>query len=190
MCCSPTTSTARRSGRGAPRRAGSSCTTGSAAVLATAGRGASPCLPGDLARHAVAAVPIVAARTTPWPGRTRRRRRGGPVRVRRGGRAPRAGYAAAVAEAGAELPAGDLVRLAVAEADLLLKAGDAAGARELLDAPGAGPAARGDADLIGRWRSAWTGAVPGSRCRGSELIGVLEAARGGTRGGAARPRPR
>ena len=113
--------------------------------------------------------PSPAAGTAAGAGLGARRGRRGrrPVRVRRGGRPPGPGCGRRSPTPGWRLPDADLVGLLTAEADLRLRAGDAArgprAARHRLDAGRRRPATP---TCSARSRSAWTGSAPGSPCRG------------------------
>ena len=92
-----------------------------------------------------------AAGTAPavaWAHAAARRRRG-PVRVRRGRRPPGPAARRDRRRRRSQLPDADLVGLLTAEADLRLRAGDAAQARTLLDTAWARATATGEADLLG-----------------------------------------
>ena len=135
-----------------------------------------PVLAGDLARHAVAAIPIIPAdEALAWAYEAAASEEARYAFAEAARHLAR--VAAAVAETGAELPAGSLVRLEVTEADLLLKAGHVRQAQGVLDVAWSRASRLADADLMG------TVALGLDRCGArfamprEQLIGVLEAAR-------------
>jgi hypothetical protein len=109
---------------------------------------ASPVFPAELAYHFTAALPAVGG--SPALAWSRAAARADAERfafVEAAGHLTR--LRSAVAESGHRLPDADLVDVLTAEADLRLRAGDAAPARELLDAAWSRATTAGAADLLG-----------------------------------------
>ncbi len=139
------------------------------------GRGI-PVQAGDLARHAVAGLPAVAAGDA--LALAREAAAGEEARFAFAEAARHLGRVRRRFAEGGQDPEGDgLVGLAVSEADLLLKAGDGRAARELLESSWTEASARGDGEQMGAValgldRCGARFAMPRER-----LVGALEAAR-------------